>query len=558
MEYLTPLDLPCPQDQKVISMLISFNLRNPRNIFFAIIAMALAFGVVLRLYNLLGSGFFFYDEGLYLNYDLPALEWIHKNHPQGIADNWRVFLIYLKMALGSGKSLWFLVLDSRFLFRGIHAWGFAKAAACFFGLVALPLTYAFAKRFYRSKDVALLAVGLMALLPGAVFYSRIALQEAFSTALVLAGLYVYLFSRRFERRVILSGVILAAAFFSNYRLLMLPFLVFVAEGWIAFSQKKAFQVRQYVWFCIAFLSCVVLIGSAFDAANMKVVFSWVFHQEQMASEQFSWVNLLSYPYYLFRLETWPFAFCFFSGVVYVIWRRRWVLFLPAILVLAQMSVFSLTSEKGARYIAVVLPFVCMVVAYVLLSVWEDVGRHWRVGVMFFTAGVLVFLAVKSVQLVQASSAHEKIVQELLSRGPDVKFFSSQELVDVLYLENKNNVQEVPRDFQKFSEEFGKGFRYLILDPQSYVSLTQGPKFTKGLRDYLSFIDGFQVPVRIYPHMNREFLDRFVLEHSENLIQSIAFINDKDIAKFSSLRVYDLSRVVPQMRRFVDLMKTKKP
>ena len=520
--------------------------------------MALALGVIFRLYNILGSGFFFYDEGLYLNHNLPVLELIRKYHPQGAVDNWRAFLLYLKMALGSGKSLWFLVIDARFFFGGIHAWGVAKAEACFFGLMALPLTYVFAKRFYRSKDVAFLAAGLMALLPGAVFYSRIALQEAFSTVLVLAGFYIYLFSRRFGWRVILSGVILAAAFFANYRLLMLPFLVFVAEAWIAVAQKKVFNVRQYVWFCVTFFCCVVFIGSALDAANMKVVFSWVFHQEQMAEGQFSWVNLLSYPYYLFRLETWPFAFCFFAGIGYMIWRQRGALFLPAVLVLAQMGVFSLTSEKGARYIAVVLPFVCMVVAYGLLSFWGEVSRSWRRGVMLFAAGVLVFMAIQSFQLARASSAHEKAVKELLSRDPDVKFFSSQELVDVLYLENKNNVQAVPRDFQRFSEEFGKGSRYLILDPQSYVSLTQGPKFTKGLRDYLGFIDGFQTPVRVYAHMNRAFLDRFVLEHSENLTQSIAFINDKDIAKFSSLRVYDLSRVVPQMRRFVDLLKMKKP
>ena len=60
-------------------------------------AVALALGVVLRLYNLLGSGFFFYDEGLYLNHNLPALELIRKFHPQGMADNWHAFLFYLQM-----------------------------------------------------------------------------------------------------------------------------------------------------------------------------------------------------------------------------------------------------------------------------------------------------------------------------------------------------------------------------------------------------------------------------------------------------------------------------
>lgn len=529
-----------------------------RTVFLAAVLTALATGIFLRIYNLWGSGFFFYDEGLYLNHNLPALEMIRKYQPQGGEDNWRAFLFYLKMALGSGKSLWFLIIDSRFLWGGIHAWGFAKIAACFFGLLLLLLTYFFSKKFYGSRDVAFLSVAIVSLLPGAVFYSRIALQEALSMVLVLGGFYVYLFARRWGWRSALSGVILAAAFFSNYRLLMLPVLVLASEIWMAFSEKRAFSIRQYVWFCVAFFSCVVVVGSALDAVNMRVVFSWVFHQEQMASQQFSWVNLLSYPYYFFRLETWPFAVSILGAMAYLLWRQKWLLCLPVVLVLVQMGIFSLTSEKGARYIAVILPFAGMSVAYLFISLWNEFRGGMRYVPVLFAIVLFILMAGKSWDLAQASSAHEKAVRELLLKDPGARMFSSQELVDVLYVQDKADVQAIPRDFQKLSEGFSDGFRYLILDPQAYVTQTRGAKFTAELRDYLNFFDRLQVPARTYPHMNRAFLDRFVLEHSEYLPQSVRFINDPDAVKFSSLRVYDLSRSVPQMRRFVDLMKVKKP
>lgn len=537
-----------------------FNFRNPRSILVLTAVLAVLIGIALRFYHLATSGFFFYDEGLYLNHDLLALELMRQSPPHGLTESWHALLFYLKMALGSGKSFWFFIIDSRFLFGRLHAWNFAKYAAAGFGVLSLPVVYAFAKRFYRSKEVALLAVAVMALLPGAVFYSRIALQEAFSIFLVLVGLYFYFFPRSFGWRTFMSGIFLGAAFFSNYRLLMLPVIVLTTELWFTLVEKNGGGLRKFIWFCVIFFSCVVLIGSLLDSANSKVIFAWVFHQEQMAGSRFLWVNLLSYPYYLFRLETWPFALLFFGNIYFIV-RKRWDVLLPFVLVIVQMAIFSLTPEKGARYLAVMLPFAVMSVAFLIWHFLQDARVDFRHAAIFASAILAVGLVGKSLQLAVASSAHAEAVQYLkATQGEDVKFFSSQELVDVLYLAHRKNVKAVAPNFDGLVSDYHNGFHTLILDPQTYVSLCQGDKFTRQLRDYLAYVDGNLRPVKTFSHMNEAFLERFVFEHSENLAQSVRFLADKDIEKLSALRIYDLKDAVPVMQRFVErweMLKAKK-
>jgi hypothetical protein len=533
------------------------DLRRPRTILVFSTILAVIVGIGLRFYNLSRSGFFFYDEGLYLNHNLMVMELVRLSPPQGLSESWHAFLYYLKMALGSGKSFWFFVIDSRFLFGGIHNWDFAKYAAALFGVLSLPVLYAFAKRLYRSKEIALLAVAIMALLPSAVFYSRIALQEAFSIFLVLSGLYFYFFPRTFGWRTFVAGLILGAAFFSNYRLLMLPVIVLAVELWFSLVEKKGGGLRKFTWFCATFFSCVILVGNLLDAANSRVIFAWVFHQEQLAGGQFLWVNLFSYPYYLFRLESWPFALFFFGNIYFAV-RKRWELFLPFTMVFVQMAVFSLTAEKGARYLAVMLPFAVMGVAALVWELLQDGRRTVR-----FAAGIMGLLMVfglsaKSFELARVVSAHEEAVKYLqASKGEDVKFFSSQEQVDVLYLRNRRNVKAVEQSFPGLLVSYEKGFRSLFLDPQEYVSLCHGEKFSLPLRDYLAFIDGNMQPVKTFPHMNKAFLERFVFEHSENLAQSVRFLADKDLEKFATLRIYDLDEAVPAMKRLWEQWQTLK-
>jgi hypothetical protein len=512
-------------------------------------------GIALRVYNLKGSGFFFYDEGLYLNYDRGILEFIQAHHLKG-ADAWQGFLYYARLALASGKSLWFFVIDSRFLWGGLTDWEFSKVMACVFGVATFPVFFLFVKRFYNSTSVALLAVALLALLPGHVFYSRSGLQEAFSIFLVLSGFYFYFFPRKFGWRTVLSGIFLAAAFFANYRLCMLPLLVVLTEFWIGVVERKGFDWRKYSWFFVAFFALMVLIGNLFNGANTTMIFAWVFHQGDTAKDVFSWVNFLSYPYYLFRLESWILTLFFFGNIYFVV-QKRWDVLWPFVLVCAQVVIFSMTNEKGVRYIAVVLPFFVMSAAYVIQQVFDALSGVKRTAILVVIGLMFFLMAGKSAQLAQADSSYEKAARYLIEHEPDARFFSPQDTVMGLYVSPREQVRPVPVSFDGLLKLYNQGYRYLVLGPQSYVDCASGGRFVLPLRDYLGFIDARVDPVKVYPHLNYAMMERFVFEHSTNLVDSVRFLGSADIQKFSSLRIYDLSRCLPAMARIVDELRKRK-
>lgn len=421
----------------------------------------------------------------------------------------------------------------------------------------MPLSYLFARRYYKSSDVALFSVALMAILPGLVFYSRIGLQEAMSVCLVLAGFYFYLFHREAGWKTLAAGVLLAAAFFANYRLIVLPVLVLCIELWEGVILRKGVAVRKFVWFSLVFFACVVLVGNLLDAANTTVIFAWVFHQEDMAGGSFAWINLLSYPFYLFLLETFIFAGAFFFSAFLTLKKDR-ANALPVILVLAQMVIFSLPSEKGARYLCVMLPFAVMTVAHMLVEFHRSLAADKRRFLVGFVVVMALAMAVKSIELVRARSDYEPAVKFIEAHVPGAKILSTQDQVQSLYVRPFDRVMAVPARFDKLMPLYAKGYRYLIIDPQVYVGLTSGLRFHPDLRDYLAFIDRRMAPVKVFPHMNHAMLERFVCEHSENLIESIQFLYSPDVDRMASIRIYDMTGVVPRMSEmYTKLLKDRK-
>ncbi len=524
------------------------SVKTPLWLLWIAVGCALAAGILLRFYHLKASGFFFYDEGLYLQYNRGVLEFVQAHQFKSLHDKIMALGVYLRSALASGKSFWFFIIDMRFLWGGLSDWTFSKVAAALCGIAVFPLVFLFARRYYGSRSVACLAVAILAVLPSHVFYSRVGLQEAFSTVLVLGGFYLYLFPGRFGPRTILAGLVLASAFFANYRLVILPFMILVAELWAWRVERQGFNLRKYVWFVLTFAAAVVLVGSAFGGAALYVIFAWIFHQGYEAPQTFAWINFLSYPYYLCRMENVLFAGFFFAGV-YAAFRRQGKFLLPFFLVCVQMLIFSTTGEKGARYICVVLPFAVMSAAFLIKTLYDrGADVRWRVALIALVALMLCLLTVKSAQIARASSDYTRTADYLAAQGTDGKFMATQEQVLGLYFDS-GTVKGVQLDFSRMLALYAKGYRYLVIDPQGYVGSTQGPKFTAALKDYLSFIDGNITPVKTFPHMNQAMLERFVFEHSENLATSVRFLDSGGLARKGSIRIYDLAPEVPSMAVF---------
>lgn len=519
-----------------------------------LILMVLA-GITLRVWSLRNGGFFFYDEGLYLKHNLPVLEFISAHPHMGEADRQQAAYYYFRSALGSGKSLWFLLIDSRFLWGALADWSFSKVVSCIFGLMTIPLVFLFTRRYFGSRSLALLASALFSLLPGAVFYSRTGLQESLSVFLVLAGFYFYLQTAKLNWRVFIGGAFFALAFFANYRLIMLPFLLAFYELWRNYLSRQGAGWRNYIWAMLVFFSGVVLGGNLLGGINTRIIAMWVFYQGQEAGGAFSWVNLFSYPFYVFRMESVLFALAFF-GNIFLFFRRQWGQSVLFALVLFQMFFFSFTEEKGARYLAVMLPFMAISAALFLRYLWQTfpARRVVLLSVAFLmTAGMFW----QSFLISSARSAHKDAAEFLLARDSQARWMASQEMVESLYVSPQDRVKAVPPSFERLLELYSQGYRYLVLDAQAYVSLAASRKFVPPLKDYLGFIDARITPLLVMPHMNRAVGERFVLEHSENLSDSLRFLSDSQAGKAFSLRIYDLALVVPDMLKIYQQSRTRR-
>ena len=517
------------------------SLFQKKNLYFIGVAVTMAVGLALRFFRIATNDFVFFDEGFYLNYHRAFYDLLTRHFSQNLEDWRHAVSAWFRLSLGSGKALWFMLADARFFVGLYRAWYVPRILAALSGALTLPLAAWMARRYFNSKAVGLLTLILLALLPSHVFYSRIGLQETTSTLFFLAGFYFYLFPRRFGPRTFLSATLLSAAYFTNYRLIFLPLHVVVTEFFLSFTEKRSFDVRKVVWHTVVFLAFLVVIGALDQAQNTIVTFSWMFHQSHLAADRFVWMNLLSYPYYLFRLENILFGLFFFATFACFFIRNypRQHLF-PFVLVCFHMGIFTFAAQKGARYIGVILPFAAMAVAAVIAEAHKRFDRAFgRVVLWSLVAVMCSFLLAKSVRLSVARSDYRPAMETLLRQDPEVKVVASQNYILNLYTSRPDQAVAVPRRFFQLAALYGAGYRYLILGPQAYVSLTDNEKpFSVELDSYLNVIDKNVAPLRVYDHFNSLVMERFVFEHSEDLGRSIAFLR-RDPAGLGRLRVYDL-------------------
>jgi len=121
----------------------------------------------------------------------------------------------------------------------------------------------------------------------------------------------------------------------------------------------------------------------------------------------------------------------------------------------------------------------------------------------------------------------------------VKLVTSQKWVMNLYSPAIEQVRELPHILQYLLSFYGHGFKYLVIDPQAYVSWTKGGvRFYPELEDYLGYVTQFVKPIKVFPHLSPVMLERFVFEHNENLKRSIDFLA-LDNKELGTIRIYDI-------------------
>jgi len=522
-----------------------------RNFIIGVALTVTIFGIALRFYNITKMDFFFYDEGLYLNTNRKVFEVIAGYTPKNFVEFKRMANLFLSRTLVTGKPLYLLLTDLRIFFGGLEAWYVSRVVSAVAALLTLILTFLFARRFFDSKNTALLSLSLLAILPSHVFYSRLGIQESLATLCFLSGFYLYVFTKGLSARVVFSALAFFGAYFSNYRLIIAPLFVLFCEFFLSFTEGKKIDIRKYLWHTVSFFFFVVIVGSLYKGANIRFNFTWMFFQAALAKQQTRHLlDFLSYPYYIFRLENILFGVMFF-GSIYLCIRRYFRNCFPFVTALFGMAVFSFAADKGARYLCVFTPFMVMAASNFIIALFEEKKSNaFRLGLIVFVFITSSMLLYKTIRIANSRSDYQTAVSFLRTGDKSARVLSTQPLVQNLFT-GRLDVLKAPDTFVRAAGLFQQGgYRYLAVCPQSYISWTaSGEKFDPPLVNYLNFITSSIEPIKVFPHLNSIMLERFVFEHNENLAQSIAFLKNSE--NQGAIRIYDLRTCLAVIKQRVE-------
>lgn len=509
----------------------------------ATIGLVILAGLVIRYYHISDNQFLFYDEGMYLGYNRAFLNLVANNPPHNLGDLGIIISLMLRMALGTAKALWFFILNLRVFFLGPEAWFFARWVSAVSGLATVVLLYFWVKRHYHSHRVAVLSALLLLILPSHVFYSRLGMQEALSSLLFLSAIYLYTVKPTIRWPFFVSAVLLSCVFFTNYRMIIAPVFMAFIEAFNAFVFHKKLNWQKILIYFAVFYGIVWGVGSLYGGINNHVTTAWMFHQAADAGGKFNAINFLSYPYYVFALEGFFLGLIFWANI-YLIVSREYSKLLAFGIVLLQMLIFSFAAEKGARYLCVVLPFVSAASAIVIDDAWQRwSSSSSRIAIVLVCLGAVGGMLYRSIAIAGSSTDYEKAVRFVTDRNPQAAIVSTQPLVEGLFLKSDQKIVPCPQDLPSLFDDYQQGARYLIVDPQAFISWTaDGRRFSPPLNNFLEFVVRYIEPLRTFPHLNKITLQRFVLDHNEELGDSIVFLSGAQRRQDNQIRVYDLENI----------------
>ncbi|MDE2028109.1 MAG: glycosyltransferase family 39 protein [Candidatus Omnitrophica bacterium] len=510
---------------------------------YLIIVPIVLIGLFLRLYHISANQFLFYDEALYIGYNRTLLNLIAHNPGHTLSEWGIIFSLIFKTALSMPKALWFFILSMRVFGLGPEAWFFARLVSAACGLGTVVLLYFWARRYFNSPRIALLSALILLVLPSHVFYSRLGMQESLSTLLFLGAIYLYTtMPDRLNWKLFVSAFLLACVYLTNYRMIVGPVFIVFIEGYKALTAGQKLPWQKLAVYLAAFAAVVILVGVLYGGINFYVCFAWMFHQAKDASGNFNFINFLSYPYDTFALEGFFFA-CFFWANPYLIKYKEYKKLLPFGIVLVQMAGFSLAAEKGARYLCVVLPFMATAAAIVIDDAWE---RWPSLRKLILGAGAcsLVVMVYLSGAITFARTDYEQAVRFITSRDPKAVIVSTQPLVEGLFMADDKRIVPCPQDAYALLDLYKQGARYLIIDPQAYVSWTaDGRRFSPPLDDVLQTALRHVRPLAVFDHINDNILlTRLVLDHNEQILDSLKFLSVARKRQYGKIRIYDLESI----------------
>lgn len=142
----------------------------------------------------------------------------------------------------TGQEALYFVISSLFLkLLGYNAFGIRLLSAAL-GTMAVPLTYQVGRRFF-SRQIGLLAAGLMAASFWALIYSRIGLRQVMLPVFVLSTVYFFWTGLQTGRRrhFLAAGLWLGVGFYTYFASRGVPLILIAASAYVWLADRQRWR-----------------------------------------------------------------------------------------------------------------------------------------------------------------------------------------------------------------------------------------------------------------------------------------------------------------------------
>lgn len=265
---------------------------------------------------------------------------------------------------------------------GLNVILFGRLLTSIFSIGCIYLVYLIGKDTFNEKT-ALIASLLLAFLPTFFNHNDSLLTAIPSTFFALLGIYLF-----FKDKIILSGVFLGISFLTRFYqgLVLLPLFL------LPLFFKKDIKFKKILILLIPFLLTITpyLILNQLLYNN----FIYPFLLQLFLSKESGWFWYEPFNFYFINLIKECFLLIFFLlGVILIFFNKNHKQTLIAFIAISFLILFSLVSHKEMRFMILALPYICLLAAYGLFSVLNNLKNK----AMYFS----IFVILISIWLLQA-------------------------------------------------------------------------------------------------------------------------------------------------------------
>jgi len=518
----------------------------------------LCIGGMLRFYNVLDKGIFFWDEGRYYGEAqfislypkmLKALsncgstvekKLVITTYAKKMNESGALTLLYAK-PLHSLLTMVFINI--------LHNKHGGCAMSAFFGLLSIALVFIFAQRLFNTH-FAIVSALIMCLLPLHILYSREAMPEIDSSFFFLVStLLLYLGIRKDKDSLwllLFSGFFSGLAFASNYRWIVIPIIAGALLLIYQFHRKKLIhRLSLLICFLLGFSAPLITfhlhsIQWINDARRLQLSLSQYSYLEQLKlwtvnQPGFSLIplsKLLSLPIIIFSYFGISGGILLFVSPVFALMKKNTQTLFFLVPLFLVMLFYSLSNCIFARMISLVLPHAAIACAYSIFSSGDVLRLLPRCDGARKTkfAKLVIGIVVGTIFLAEVTSCNVKIVQMI---SPFIKLSQSCEgiiqgknvvtdspYVVMLYIP-KNKIttisSEVDETLINSDTIIASSYQGSVNRKEGMYTLRRQDTMHSKMAQYLFKEIPFEEE-----DVEKEFLWHFACEHNQNIFETIRF------------------------------------